>query len=305
MMAIMGAVSSVSQLGGGIMSASGAAAQNAANIQAQNNANFQNQMFQQQANNDNQTFQNNVNVENWRVQREVNAQNVALNRENRDWAESQADKQMDFQKNMSNTQYQRAMQDMRAAGLNPLLAYQQGGAGTPPGAQATNSAAQVSANQGVSTRVEAPRVQAALQGNNPSEAIGRAVGNIGSSALSAARNIADIRYVAQQAKTSAQDEVLKSSQGAVNDMTQQNLQIDNAIKQQELKDVNKYGSRFRPNTGEGLWRIVQQKLQDNPAPWNQPSQTSAREVENSTVTVPSEVPRSFDAPRGIPEFQYK
>lgn len=45
-----------------------------------------------------------------------------------------AREQMRFQEGMSNTAYQRAVRDMQNAGINPLLAYSQGGASTPSGA---------------------------------------------------------------------------------------------------------------------------------------------------------------------------
>ena len=60
----------------------------------------------------------------------------------RAWAEKQAQKQMDFQERMSNTSYQRAIEDLKKAGLNPALAYGQGGASSAVGAQATSQSSQ-------------------------------------------------------------------------------------------------------------------------------------------------------------------
>lgn len=60
------------------------------------------------------------------AQSSANKVNIQLNRENRDW-----------QERMSNTEWQRGVLDMKAAGLNPMLAFTQGGASSPNNSAAT------------------------------------------------------------------------------------------------------------------------------------------------------------------------
>lgn len=72
----------------------------------------------------------------------------------------QAQNQMDFQAEQTSTSYQRGVEDMKKAGLNPMLAYSQGGAASGSGASA------IMGNEvgaGISTALQANMQKAQVQ----------------------------------------------------------------------------------------------------------------------------------------------
>lgn len=71
------------------------------------------------------------------------------------WSKKEALRNRQFQEQMSSTAYRRAVKDLRAAGLNPMIAAMNGGASTPGGSQASFSSMGNALNSGVSTAMAA------------------------------------------------------------------------------------------------------------------------------------------------------
>lgn len=139
----------------------------------------------------------------------TNAQQMAMFQQQMQFNAAEAEKNRDFQKEMSSTAWQRGMSDMKAAGLNPILAANLGGASSPGGGAAS--------------------IGGAPSLGNPGDFLGRGVSSAGGAAAMAAQVKATI---AQSNKDESATGLNKANEDYTKSNTALNSVIDAKLKQE-------------------------------------------------------------------------
>lgn len=173
--------------------------------------------------------------------------NVAEASSNRSFQAGQAGAAMNFAERMAATSYQRAVGDLAKAGLNPMLAYSQGGAPSPQGTAGHGAQAQATPASG----------SQASYGNyarQESTAI---------AALNSAAASINLRNAIKQGENIEADTILKQSQANREVASAGNLNMSTMAIQESIPKIKAEADHLRAQTGTEIWKQTVMEVEKN------------------------------------------
>lgn len=172
----------------------------------------------------------------------------SANRANRE----EADKNRAWQERLSNTSYQRSMADMKAAGLNPMLAFMKGGASSPTGGvgQAQQNELGVAANSAGDMRRMSGEYQKVLADTQLSKSMAKAAES--DSMLKNANSALALRQAEMLGYDVNRKSLLSEGYGVLSNLMKQPIEVGNRV----ARDLhNAEGGITRGKHSKGLIKI--------------------------------------------------
>lgn len=200
---------------------------------------------------------------------QINSAQMAFNREeaakNRTFQSDQAQQQMMFQSGQRQTQYKTAVDDLKASGLNPMLAYTNGGAGNTSGASGGGSQATAGSMQRMENTATA--------------------GIAGAMSAAQIANIHSQTAVNEATKEKIEAEVPRTHEETLRTRgeSERNSQQTENMKQ-ELKNMEQQWTQIRENTSLLIQQGMTQKDLRNLYKAQEQTQYIEQELKNKQIT---------------------